>query len=264
MVLMRHQWRSDRWTVFGWCLTVVLLTVMVAWLYRALVASGAVAEFQEMVRSMPPAAQALLGAEGFDVHGSFVASLEYGGIMSIVLMILVATYVPGLISKEVDQRSSEFLLALPVRRRSVLLTRWLGLLVTLTIVVACQWVALVAVTGDEAEPGRYLVASLNLLLLYLATGTLLLLVSVFVDDYAKATGACAGIVTLLFFSNAVTESAAGLLGTVRKAMPFAWFEPSSIIAGRGIPGGDMLVLAAGTGVLLCLAVWAFDRKEVAG
>jgi ABC-2 type transport system permease protein len=237
---------------------------MLAGLYQVLDKTGTLTEFQALVKSLPPALQALMGWQGLDLHGTFVASMAYGAVMSIVFIVFNATYVPGLISKEIDQRSAEFLLALPVRRRSVIGTRWLGLVVALAILAACQWIALVAVTGAEAQPVRYLVASLNMFLVYLETGTLLLLASVFVDDYSRATGACAGLVTFLFFYNGMTETATGLLATVRKAMPFARFDPSSIIARGEVPGANMAILAAGTVVLLYLAIRAFDAKQVVG
>jgi len=264
MVLMKQQWRSDRWTIFTWGVIVAFLTWMLDGLYHVLDQTGTLAEFEQLMKSMPPVAQALLRGEGLSLYGTFVASMEYGGVMSIVFMIFVATYVPGLISKEIDQRSTEFLLALPVKRRSVIGLRWLGLVLTLSILAACQWIALVIVTGAEAQPSRYLVATLNMLLVYVATGTLLLLVSVFVDDYSKATGACAGIVTFLFFYNAMTETATGFLSTVRKALPFARFDPSSIITKGEVPGANMAILAAGTVVLLYLVVTVFDAKQVPG
>lgn len=264
MVLLKQQWRSDRWTIFTWCVTVILLTWLVGGLYQVLNETGTLTEFEELMMSMPPAARALIGAESLSVLGSFMAGLEYGGIMSIVFLIFLATYVPGLISKEVDQRSSEFLLALPVKRRTVLASRWLGLAVSMAILSLFQWGSLVVVAGAEAQPVRYLVASANMFLLYLEAGTLLLLASIFVDDYPKSTGVCAGLVTALFFYNAMTESTTGFLSTVREALPFARFDANAIIGTGKVPGTDMAILAAGTALFYYLAMRAFDAKQVAG
>lgn len=264
MVLMKKQWRSDRWTLVTWSITVAFLTWMTSGLYQVLNETGTLTEFQALVRSMPAGVQVLFGPGNFDMFGTFVASVEYGMMMSIAFIIFLATYVPGLISKEIDQGSSEFLLALPVKRSAILRSKWLGLATSMAVMTVTQWVALVLVAGKDVQPIRYLLASVNMYLLFLEVGTLLLLVSIFVDDYPRATAICAGIVTLLFFYSGMTENATGFLSCVRKALPFARFDSGAIITTGKVPSGDLAVLAAGTALLYFLAMRAFDTKQVTG
>lgn len=264
MVLLKQQWRSDRWTVLTWSITVAFLTWMTSGLYQVLNETGTLTQFQNLVRTMPAAFRALFGAESFNLFGTFVASIEYGALMSIAFMIFLATYVPGLISKEVDQRSSEFLLALPVKRSAVLGSRWLSLALSMAIITATQWVTLLLVTGEQAQPVRYLWASVNMYLLFLEVGTLLLLVSVFVDDYPKSAGVSAGLVVLLFFFNGMTEESTGLLSKVREVLPFSRFDSAAIIGSGTVPGTDLALLALRTAALFYLAKLAFDRKQVIG
>jgi len=264
MVLLKQQFRSDRGTILTWCITVAFLTWMTSGLYQVLNETGMLTEFEGLVQSMPAAIRTLFGPEGFDVFGTFVASIEYGAMMSIAFMIFLVTYVPGLISKEIDQHSSEFLLALPVKRSHVLMSRWLSLGLSMAIMTVTQWITLVLVTGEQAQPVRYLWASANMYFLFLEVGTLLLLVSLFVDDYPKAAAVCAGLVVLLFFYHGMAGETTGVLLTVREALPFARFDSDAIIARGGVPGTDLLLLAVGTAALLYLAVRAFDRKQVIG
>lgn len=264
MVLLKQQWRADRWTVFTWCVLVILLMWMASGLYQVLNEAGLLTEFQNLVRTMPPAFRALFGAEDFNLFGTFIASIEYNALMAITFMIFVITYVPGLISKEIDQRSSEFLLSLPVKRSTILASRWLSMALSLAVITAVQCVTLVIVTGEQAQPVRYLWASINMYLLFLQIGTLLLLVSVFVDDYPRSTAVCAGLVVLLFFYHGMTEEATGFLLAVRKGLPFARFSPDSILGNGVVPVTDMALLALSTAALLYVGVLAFDRKQVAG
>jgi len=62
----------------------------------------------------------------------------------------------------------------------------------------------------------------------------------------------------------MTEEATGLLSAVRKGLPFARFDPGSVIGNGVVPVIDMTLLALGTAAILLMAVWAFDRKQVAG
>ncbi|MGE5579385.1 MAG: ABC transporter permease subunit [Bacillota bacterium] len=264
MVLLKQQWRADRWAVFTWCIVVAFLTWMASGLYQVLNESGLLTQFQNLVRTMPPAFRALFGAEDFNLFGTFVASIEYNALMAIAFMIFVTTYVPGLISKEVDQRSSEFLLSLPVKRSTVLVSRWLSMALSMAAITVAQWVTLLVVTGEQAQPVRYLWASINMYMLFLQIGTLLLLVSIFVDDYPRSAAVCAGLVVLLFFYHGMTEEATGFLSTVRRGLPFARFNPDSIIGKGVVPLTDMALLAFVTVVLLYLGVSAFDRKQIAG
>jgi ABC-2 type transport system permease protein len=263
MALIRQQWRSDRGTLLSWCITVILLTWLVVGMYRVMASSGALADFEGMLRSMPPAVQALVGKAGFDVFGTYVSGMVYGGVMFITFIIFVAVYVPGLITREVDRRNSEFLLSLPVTRTLVMGVRWLGLVANLTSLTLCQWLALVILAGPDAQPARYFWASLNMFLVFMVTGGFLLLVSVFIDDYAKGVGVSAAVAMSLFFYNSMTEKGTGLALAVRKALPFFWFEPASIITSGEVPAADMVVLAAGSAVLFCLAARAFESKQIA-
>lgn len=259
MILLKEQWRSDRWTLLTWCLLVVFLMWLVGAMNRMLIETGVVAETEEMIRMLPPAVRALITVEA----GTLVAGMAYGGIMPIAFIVFLATYVPGLISREIDRRNAEFLLALPVRRQSVLLSKWTGLATSLAILALVQWASLM-VMGAGSQPIPYLWATANMYLLYLAAGTLLLLASLFIDDYPKSAGVSAGIVTTLFFVNTLTAETTGRLASLRKYLLFARFDSGPILAAGKVPWADMLVLAASTLALLYLAIRAFDAKQIAG
>ncbi len=264
MALMKQQWKSDRGTVLSWCVTVILLTWVLMVFYRVLAASGSLAIFDEMMAAMPPYVQALLGKGGFGVLGAYVTAMQYGGVMFITFIIFISVYVPGLISREIDKRSSEFLLSLPVTRTSVMNSRWLGLCASLIALTLSQWLTLVIVSGSQVQPARYFLASLNMLLVFLETGGLVLLISVFIDDYARAVGIGAAVVVSLYFFNAMTENATGALSTLRRALPFARFDASTILSTGTVSTNDMVVLVAGIAVLYLASVKAFNSKQIAG
>ena len=264
VTLLRRQVKSDRWTILTWCVTVALLTWLVGAMYNVLVDAGAMEDLLRMVESLPLGLRVLFGQGGFTLESTFIAEMEYTSLGSIAFVVFLSTYVPSLISKEIDQRTSEFLLALPVRRTDVLLSRWLGLAIALAIIAAVQCGAVLLVTGTGIPPARYLLAGANMYLLYLDVGTLLLLASIFVDDYPKATGISAGIATFLFFYNGVAGEAKGFTASLRRALPFSRFDVAAILNGGTVPWADLAVLATQTVVLLFLAVKAFEAKQVMG
>lgn len=264
MTLLRRQVKSDRWTILTWCVTVALLTWLVGAMYNVLVDAGAMEDLLRMVESVPSAIRVLFGQGGFSLESTFIAQMEYTSLGSIAFVVFLSTYVPSLLSKEIDQRTSEFLLALPVKRTTVLLSRWVGLAIALFVIAAVQCAAVLLVTGTGISPARYLLAGANMYLLYLDVGTILLLSSVFVDDYPKAAGVSAGIATFLFFYNGVAGEATGLAASLRRALPFSRFDAVTILTKGTVPWTDMAVLAVETMVVLALAVKAFEAKQVTG
>lgn len=264
MVLLKQQWRSDRWTVLSWCVTVALLAWLVIGLYDVMADSGALDLFNEMVSVMPPVVQALFGGVEFGLFGAYVTAMEYGGLMVITFIIFISVYVPGLITREIDRRNSEFLLSLPVTRTSMMTSRWIGLIISLAALELTQWVTLAAVGGPQFQPARFLLASLNMFLVFLETGGIVLLVSVFIDDYSRAVGIGASIVTFLFFFNSLTENATGALATLRGILPFGRFNPEAILTAGTVSAADIMVLVAGIAVLYLASIKAFNSKQIAG
>ncbi len=264
ITLFKQHMRSQRGTILTWCITLGFLTWMMVAMYNLMAASGALQDFAEMVGVMPPYIRTLFGAGSVNTFDTYVASMEYGGVVAIAFVIFLATYVPGLVSREVDERSSEFLLGLPVSRRVLVGARWLGLVTNLSVLALFQWIVLLAAAGKEAQPGPYFLASLNTVLVNIEIGTLLFLVSIFIDEYSRAVGACAGIVTCLFFLNSMIESATGILSTLRKVLPYARVDAAAILLHGKIAVADLVIPAVISVFLLCLTVRAFETKQIAG
>lgn len=264
MVLFKQQLRGDRGNLIGWAVGLAALTWFMVMMYDSLAASGTLHDLMEALQAMPAAMQAwLAGGMPIVTFSGFVAGTLYGGMLPVMLAIYVGLYIPGIVTRDVDQHNMEFLLSLPVRRVSVIVTRWLAFIAGLAGLLFIQWLTMVAVSGGRGDALRYLIADLNLFLLFATVGGLLMFVTVFIDDQSRGLGVSMALALGLYFVYLLTEQATGILRTLRKALPFAHFISGDIISFGKVPWGDGIGLAVAALVLLLLTIVAFDRKQIA-
>ncbi|HHW18756.1 MAG TPA: ABC transporter permease subunit [Firmicutes bacterium] len=266
MALLKQQFRSDWRTILGWSLVMAGLTWYLASMYWVFERSGMLVELERLIREMPPSVQALMGGQGIFSMGTFEGYIEqvvYSGFVQLLLAIYVCIYVPSLISREVEQRSVEFLLSMPLQRRSLVVSRWSGFVVQVLLVCLLQWVATTAVAGEASKPAAYLLASLNLFLVLVTVGTMALLVSVFIDDYYQSVGASVTLGIGLFFANAALAERYKAGSWTRFLIPFSHIDVHRVIGQGKTPGSDMAILAIMSLALLSMTIVAFERKEIA-
>lgn len=264
MVLLKQQWRGDRGNLIGWAVALALLNWFMVSMYRSLIASGMLSDLVTALEAMPAVMQAwLAGGTPLITFSGFVAGTLYNGMLPILLAIYVGLYIPGIITRDVDERNIEFLLSLPVRRTAVIVTRFLGFLAGLAGILLIQWASLLVVAARDGDASRYLIADLNLFLLFAAVGALILLVSVFVDEQTRGMAVSMALSLGMFFAHLLTEAATGAAARARKLLPFAHFNPGSIISFGKVAWWDLIGLAIAAAALVCLSIVAFQRKQIA-
>lgn len=267
MTLLKQQWRSERASIISWALIIGGLSWLLVYLFRALLNTNMMRDLVQMIENLPPAFKSVFGgmgvaAGGFSFLNGFIQSLLFNGIMLMIVAIYVGVTVPGLISREVDQRNMEFLLSLPVRRPVLILVRWLSLVGGLAAIGLCHWLAIAVGAGTDALPGRYLLAELNLFLVFATVGTLIMLITVFIDDHSLAMGVSVGVTLGLFLMVGVLDSKISWMAALRKLSPYTWIKADVIIGNGQTPWGTLIGLALATALLLGLTIHAFNRKQL--
>lgn len=263
MTLLRQQWRRDRGSLLGWSVTLALLTFYLAAAFHVFGDTGMMKDLAKALESLPSGMKALFasGDPIFTIQG-WVEGMLYTGTIQLIFLIFTGLYVAGLVTREMDQHSMEFLLSLPVERSRVILTRWLGLVLNLATLHLIHWLAVVLAVGKEARPLPYLWADINMFLVFTTVGGLLLIVSLFIDDYPRGVAALEGIAVAIFFAEMALEGDGGFKAVLRRVLPFHYFDPSGIIAGGRFPTTNVLILGVVSLLFLALAAYLFNRKQV--
>ncbi len=261
MTLFRQHFRAQRNGLFIWLAASVVTTLAVASVANSMQQSDILGKLGE---TAPAALQALLGLlPGMSpVDGYIQAKLGVG--MALILPIYACLLAMSAITREVDRGTADFLLALPVDRRRLLLARWGVMAANLGILTLGVWLALVAglaashVTGSL---GGYFWMLAQAWLLALAFGSLALLLSIWIDDYSlgvKVTLAGTGTLYVIDLGMRI----AGLSKLVRGFNPFTYVDAARTVMANHLLWGDAAVLAAVAALGLWLAARAFDRKQI--
>lgn len=267
MTLFRQQVKTEWVSVLTWSLIFAVLIFYMVILWQQMNVSGTVAQLQQMLNQMSPALRSVYGAGlALGTLPGWIEGYLLGGWINLVFLVFTGLFVAGIVTREMDRRTMEFLLSLPVSRTQFIVSRWLGMALALGILHLAHYggiAAAVAVVGQQVPMGRVLLAEFNSLLLFLALGSVLLVVSLFVDDYGRGVGAVLGLGIGLYFFYLGAENSTGFTKTLRTALPFARFDQVAIIEQGTVPTGDLLVLGAIAAVGLALSVLIFRRKQIA-
>lgn len=266
MTLFKQHFRAEWRSILVWSLILGVTEVFMVVMGASMQASGALDGMVDMIASLPPMVQEMYGGMvDLTTMPGWIMAYSFGGWLHLPLLIFTGLYVTGLVTREMDRRTIEFLLAQPVTRGQVIISRWFSLaaaLLVLNLTMAIGVIAGVLVTGNTPDSGAYLVAGLNGALLYLAVGSLLLAASIFTDEYGTGLGVVLGGALGSYMLHAAGADASNILGDIRRVLPYELFTPSEILGPGQFPAGDMAILAAIAVAGLGLAIWLFQRKQI--
>ncbi|MDF2629454.1 MAG: family transporter protein [Symbiobacteriaceae bacterium] len=169
----------------------------------------------------------------------------------------------SIITREVDRRTVEFLLALPVQRAQVLLSRLAVLAVNVTLVNAVIWAVLrfdISAQGYEGSWAHLDVLFVNLWLLCMALAAVTLAASMWIDDYSVGVKLFLGLVTLTFFLEYVFRGAQ-VSRAVRLITPYSYADLAMVMRSGTIDALNLIVLIVAILGGLGVSFWAFNRKQ---
>lgn len=170
----------------------------------------------------------------------------------------------SVVTREVDRRTVEFLLALPVQRTQVLLVRLIVMAVNITVVVGAIWAVLrfdLPAQGYEGTWAHLDLLFVNVWLLSFALGAVTLAGSMWVDDYSVGVKLFTGLVTLAYFLEMVLRSAM-VSRAGRLVSPFSYVDIGGVMRTGSIGAGDVLVLVVAITAGVAISFWGFNRKQL--
>lgn len=268
MTLFKQHAKSEAISTLVWAAILGVIGFFTTYMYQMMSESGSIAQLEKAIANAQGVVKGLVGISdsSFGTLNGWIQGYVLGSWITLPYVIFTALFVAGMITREMDRRTIEFVLSLPVSRTQMLLSRFGVLAGSLTVLHAVQYVGVVtgvAALGQEGHPGRYAVAVLSSLLLFLFLGALMLLVSLFIDDYGPGTGTMLGIGLGLNFFHIATADATGAVKSLREWLPFGLHDVTAIVGRGEVPWGDMAILGAGALIFLGLAIWVFQRKQIA-
>ncbi len=194
---------------------------------------------------------------------SFVV-FEVGSYFGVVTAIYIAFLAVGVVARDVERKSMDMVLSMPVSRRRYLAERTLAVAIMTFVALAIIGLIMAAVVrsvDDSVATGDVVgtfVGGFPLMLVIIAWSVIL---SVIFNEVKMAMGASFVLVLLAYilnFASFITPDWEWM-GTIT---PYGYYNFGDFIFGEWSGWGDVAVLLVLFGALMAVAVYLFDRKEL--
>ena len=260
--LLYYELRARRWAMIGWGLGLAFFAGYIIILFEDFAEQLEAFNFEDI------AIYELLGDFGdFSTFSGFV-SAEVLIFLPVLLGIYAIVNGTGTLAGEEDSGRLEPIIALPIPRWKLVITKWLALAITITVILAV--VALSTVVAFYALPDSVNTGTVEAADLAIATlaawpiimffGTLGLFLGAFFPTRRSATVTATIVLVVSYFGN----NLAGLINfleDINFLFPFKYYNGRETLL-NGVIVTDTLIILAASAILLVLAVVAFQRRNI--
>jgi ABC-2 type transport system permease protein len=246
---------GDRWLTFAVAsVSVGLLLVAGMAVYRDLDLS--------IYRDLPDSVRDLFGLG----QVSTVAQLSYGAIYTFMgSLVMCGTAIAagsGLIAGQERQGTLAMVLVSPVSRSRLLLARAAALVVLAAAATGILWLAALgspALLGVSTSGVEVAALLLHLFAVTVFFGLLAFCVGASTGNPSLASGSAAAVLVVSYVASGILPTIG--LDELARLLPWHYFNGSDPLI-NGVEIGDLAVLATGALVLLAVAVWRFEARDL--
>lgn len=253
---------KDKWV--GATVAAVLLFLFVFWIatfYPALKPNMAM--YDDMLSN--PAFKALIGEQAATM-GTFTGymTMEVFSYMGLVLGAYIIFMAASFAAGEIEQKSSELLLSLPVRRESLIISRFTAMLPFIALIVLAELAAIYAggrYIGEDSSIRWFAYAMLFMGFFLVAAGAMAMLISSLMSDGRKAALVSLGILLAMF----LVENIGSMVTSIdwaRSLSLFHYLRLTSIVMNHEVVWWNAGILLVITVVCLVLAVIVFRQRDI--
>ncbi len=254
-----------RWSILWWCIGIAAFISLELGVYSSI--RGQAQQLNTVLERMPESVRALMGGNTdlFSPVGYLNSRIFYL-LLPLMLSILAIGLGSSLIVREETSGTLELLLARPISRVKLLLSKAVAGFLNLTVVWLVSLLSiliLVRLVKLDVSLSRVAFAALMAGLLALLFGALAYCVAAL---GSIGRGASVGIASLVGFGSyiiASLEASVHWLDWPSKFLPYHYYNPTNILNGRhpwGVAIGYSLVIL----VLAIIAWLAFRRRDLNG
>lgn len=261
MTLFWQQFKAMRLGLLVWSVVDCLLAIAIAKATPSFTVGGGV---EALLKALPEGWRSMIGVtEGISPVDAFVATQVTKSLCLVVVLygILIAL---NAVTREVDRRTIDFLLALPVQRTELLASRVAVMAVNTGITALIIWGSLCAglsAMGLQGSWGLIGLIFLNVWLLAMAVGGITLLASLWIDDYSLGVKLFLGVGVGAYILELVLR-AAGVSRWIRAISPFSYVDPMQVLHQDSSTWVNMALLALIAIVTIGLSFPVFRRKQI--
>lgn len=212
-----------------------------------------------------PTFKAILGDEMFAMTTfSGFMGIEVFSYMGIVLGAYITFLTASFVAGEVEQKTSDLLLSLPVSRVNVIVSRFLALIPLVALIMLAMLAAIYAgarYINMDVQIEWFALAMLFMGVFTLAVGAASLFLSALMSDGKRAAFISIGVLLAMY----LVENIGAMVTSIewaRQLTLFHYLKLNTIAVSHTVNWNNMAVLLAVTVVFLALAVIAFRHRDI--
>ena len=204
------------------------------------------------------------GAEDMASYIGFLNVELYQMFWLLILGILVGFIAASLVSKEVEAKTIDLLMANPISRKQIVIEKYLGLIPTILIVNFSTMIVVYGMTlaiNEEINLGYLFMTHVVSIPYFLAVASIGLLVSVIIDEKMKASIIMIAIIVGMFVFRSISlmvpdYEAIGSLSLTN------YFNPYDILKSGTVDAVGVAVLIVVIFECLLVSMFIFERRDI--
>lgn len=212
-----------------------------------------------------PTFKAFLGDEMFALTTfSGFMGVEVFSYMGLVIGAYVAFMTASFVAGEIEQKTSDLLLSLPVSRVGVIVSRFMALIPIVAIIMLSMLAGIYAgarYIDESVQIEWYALAMLFLGAFTLAVGAASLFISALMSDGMRSALISIGILLAMYLVENIGAVVTGI-DWARRLSLFHYLKLNTIAVSHTVNWNNMAVLLAVTAVFLILAAIAFRQRDI--
>jgi ABC-2 type transport system permease protein len=263
--MLRNPFTKALWdgrrSLLGWALAIAGVTV----LYSAFYPSMRNPQLSQAMASYPESMRKAFHMQDMASAAGYLGSTVFGILVPILVVIFAIAAGSRAVAGDEEAGTLDLLLAHPVGRIRLLLSRFAALIVQLLLINAAAFVALLAISGPAQLSGvsvaEFGAVVLQVALLGVCFGALAIAVGAATGRRALVFGVGAGVAVVAYFADSVAPQISGL-SWLQKASPFHWYAGGEALR-SGLQLGGCALLIGVAAILVALGVAAFRGRDLA-
>jgi len=260
MSLLRSELRIRSRATWGWVAGVVLLVAMIAGFYPAV---RNLASLDSVYTSLPSALQSLLGGSDLVSPAGYLRTQLLAFFLPVVLLILSMGRGAAALAGEEEDRTLDLLLAQPVTRTRLYVTKAIALvwwLALLSLATFATLAALDGVTGLNLPWADLAAVCVQMGLLCLTAGLLTMAVSTAAGRRVVGIAVIGYYVFLAYLLQGLAD-VVSWLRPLRPLSLWRWYLGDDPLADGLDPAATSVLVAVGL-VAVAVGAWAFTRRDL--
>ncbi len=264
MIIFIRELIRNRKAFITWTVSLVATNVMMLMFFPYM--DDKMGAMSDMLKQMPSGMISAFNLDSMD----FSKILSYFSYEFQYILLFSSIYAmqfgAGILSREENDKTVEFLLAKPVKRSGVVTSKMLCLLFYLVlfniILAVSNYVAITAITDQAFSMEAYLLLHLGQFLLQLFFATIGLLISVFVVKTSTVFPLSIGVVLGTYFIS-IASGISEKLENLKYITPFKYVNPSEIVKLEKIELVYLIIICAVPIVATAGTYIFYNRKDIA-